>query len=251
MLPRPRREAFSQQASTTSAASSRCRRLSRHGVARGRRGGCRSVTVADRFDARGLGFATLDPASSTDLDQAFFLETDGVDLVLQYAIADVGFFVERGSALEAEAWSRGSTIYAPDGRVPQYPEVLSEGAASLLPDVDRPAVLLTVRVDMDGQVALERVCRAVVRSRAKLGYEDVGPADLGPLLSEFQRRVAAAEDARGASRIDFPEQEVERDPFAPGGLRLVARERLASEDLNAAMSLAANLAVAAADAGRG
>lgn len=204
----------------------------------------RPVTVVDRFDARDLGFATLDPASSTDLDQAFFLQADGDDIVLRYAIADVGFFVERGSALEAEAWSRGSTIYAPDGRVPQYPETLSEAAASLLPDVDRPAVLLTVRVDTAGLVALERVCRAVVRSRAKLGYEDVTPVDLSPLLPEFQRRVAVAEETRGASRIEFPEQEVESDPSAPGGLRLVARDRLATEDLNAAMSLAANLAVA-------
>ena len=206
-----------------------------------------------RVDARHLPFVTLDPASSTDLDQAFALTTEGDDIVLSYAIADVGWFVARGGPVEAEALRRGQTIYAPDGRIPQYPEVLSEQAASLLPDGDRPAVLLTVVVDPLGTCTLRAAQRALVRSRAKLAYEHVSATDVSPLLSAIAANVAAGEDRRGAVRVDLPEQGVDTDPSAPGGLRLVLRDRLASEDANSAMSLAANLAVAAAmlDAGVG
>ena len=66
------------------------------------------------------------------------------------------------------------------------------------------------------------------------------------LLPELFRRIHEAEVKRGASRIDFPEQDVETDPTVPGGLRLVARDRKESEDQNSGMSLAANLAVARA-----
>lgn len=201
---------------------------------------------SDRVDARHLAMVTLDPASSTDLDQAFAIEQQGDDIVLFYAIADVGWFVERGSVLESEAMRRGETIYAPDGRIPQYPEVLSEHAASLLPEGDRPAILLTVVVGVDGESTLRSAQRALVRSRAKLAYEHVTDTDVSPLLPSLVARVAAAEDRRGAVRVDLPEQGVDADPSCPGGLRLVLRQRLPSEDSNSAMSLAANLAVAKA-----
>ena len=200
----------------------------------------------DTVDARHLPMVTLDPATSTDLDQAFAIEQQGDDIVLFYAIADVGWFVARGSVLEAEAMHRGETIYAPDGRIPQYPEVLSEDAASLLPDGDRPAILLTVVVGVDGESTLRSAQQALVRSRTKLAYEHVTDTDVSPLLPTLVARVTAAEDRRGAVRVDLPEQGVDADPSCPGGLRLVLRQRLASEDSNSAMSLAANLAVAKA-----
>ena len=68
------------------------------------------------------------------------------DLLLHYAIADVAWFVDDGDAIDAEAWRRGTTQYLPDGKAGLYPPVLSEGAASLLPDGPRPAVVFTVRV---------------------------------------------------------------------------------------------------------
>ena len=71
-------------------------------------------------------FATLDPQASTDLDQAFSIERSGSDLMLQYAIADVAWFVSPGEALDLEAWSRGTTIYMPDGKAGLYPSRLSE-----------------------------------------------------------------------------------------------------------------------------
>jgi len=200
----------------------------------------------DRRDARDLPFITLDPAGATDLDQAFALSMDGDDVVLAYAIADVGFFVDRGSAIEAEAHKRGATIYLPSSKVTQYPPVLSEDAGSLLPGKDRPSVLLTVAVAPDGTATLRRAERVVVRSRAQLAYETAGNAgsELPALLDELARRIWANEDARGANRIELPEQEVVNDPTAAGSLALVSRARNRSEDQNSALSLAANLAVA-------
>jgi exoribonuclease R len=188
---------------------------------------------------------TLDPASATDLDQAFALERDGDDLILQYAIADVAWFVEPGGAMDREAWKRGTTVYLPDARVGVYPPSISEAVASLLPDGPRPAVLLSVVVAPDGQTSLRRAEQVLVRSRAKLGYETATAAQLSPLLPEFAARIVGAEDRRGASRIEFPEQEVDPDPDTPGGFLLKIRPRADSEDHNATMSLAANLAVAA------
>jgi exoribonuclease R len=200
----------------------------------------------DRRDARDLALVTLDPAGATDLDQAFALSMDGDDVVLAYAIADVGFFVDLGSAIEAEAHKRGATIYLPSSKVTQYPPVISEDAGSLLPGKDRPSVLLTVAVARDGTPTLRRAEHAVVRSRAQLAYETAGSAgnELPALLDELATRIWANEDARGANRIELPEQEVVNDPNAPGSLALVCRARNRSEDQNSALSLAANLAVA-------
>ncbi|KQN24731.1 RNB domain-containing ribonuclease [Sphingomonas sp. Leaf38] len=199
-------------------------------------------TPTQHVDRTQMRFVTLDPAASTDLDQAFAIEQAGADLLLHYAIADVGWFVEDGDPLDVEAWTRGETLYLPDGKAGLYPSILSEGAASLLPDVERAAVIFAVRVAPDGKARLDGAERAIIRSHAKLGYETVQPADLPAQFEELARRTQAAERARGAARVDPPEQEVERE--ADGRLRLGFRPRLASEAQNAALSLATNLAVA-------
>jgi len=191
----------------------------------------------------GWDFVTLDPASSTDLDQAFRIERSGEDLLLHYAIADVDWFVQDGDAIDTEAWLRGATLYLPDGKAGLYPPVISEGAASLLPSGDRPAVILTIRVGADGEARFEGAERALIRSRAKLAYDQVRPEDLPAGFTELAERMAIAEARRGAARVDPPEQEVHA---VDGGYALVFRPVLESEVRNAAMSLAANLAVAAA-----
>jgi exoribonuclease R len=187
-------------------------------------------------------FVTLDPAESTDLDQAFHIETSGTDVLLHYAIADVAWFVDDGGALDNEAWLRGSTQYLPDGKAGLYPPVLAEGAASLLPDGPRPAIVFHVRVDGEGLSKLDGVERSLIRSRAKLAYETVTPAQLPAAFPELARRIAHAEDVRGAARIEPLEQEVHASEG--GGYDISFRPRLQSEDDNAAMSLACNLAVA-------
>jgi len=199
---------------------------------------------AGYVDRTAIPFVTLDPISSTDLDQAFAIEAAGGDLVLRYAIADVGAFVADGDAIDTEAWARGETIYLPDGKVSLYPPVIGEGAASLLPDGDRPAILFSVRIRPDGASSLDGVERALIRSRAKLGYATVRPDDLPAGFDELARRIADAEAARGAARVDPPQQEVVES--AEGGFELTFRPMNAMEQANAALSLAANLAVAIA-----
>jgi exoribonuclease R len=198
-------------------------------------------TPSEHVDRTGWPFVTLDPASSTDLDQAFHIEQVGGDVMLHYAIADVAWFVDDGDAVDAEAWLRGTTEYLPDGKASLYPGELADGSASLLPDGPRPAIVFHVRVDADGRSKLDGAERSLIHSRAKLAYETVQPAQLPDAFPELARRIAGAEDARGASRIEALEQVV----TATGrGYEIAYRPRLKSEDDNAAMSLATNLAVA-------
>src|SRR5687768_14606104 len=187
-------------------------------------------------------FVTLDPASSTDLDQAFTLERSGGDLLLRYAIADVAWFVEDGDPVDREAWRRGITQYLPDGKAGLYPPVLSEGAASLLPGGPRPAIIFTVRVAPDGAARLDGAERAIILNRAKLAYDSVRDADLPPDFAELSRRIQGAEARRGAARVNPPAQEIAA--IGDGRYELLFRPPLESEVRNAALSLATNLAIA-------
>ncbi len=192
-------------------------------------------------DLTHMPFVTLDPATSVDLDQAFSIERSGNDLLLHYAIADVAWFVTDGDVIDTEAWRRGTTQYLPDGKAGLYPPQLSEAAASLLPDGPRAAVVFTVRVDPMGGVKLDGAKRAIIRSRAKLGYDSVRDSDLPVEFEELSRRIQMAEQARAAARIDSPEQEV---VHRNGCFELLISPPLLSETRNAAMSLATNLAIA-------
>jgi exoribonuclease R len=199
-------------------------------------------TPARHVDRTGRPFVTLDPASSTDLDQAFAIERDGADLLLHYAIADVAWFVDDGDPIDLEAWRRGTTQYLPDGKAGLYPPVLSEGAASLLPDGPRPAVVFTVRIPADGAVRLDGAERAIIKSRAKLAYDKVRSTDLPPDFDELARRIQGAEARRGAARVNPPDQELAA--IGEGRFELLFRPPLESEVRNAALSLATNLAIA-------
>ena len=197
---------------------------------------------SEHVDRTDRPFVTLDPAASTDLDQAFAIERSGADLLLHYAIADVAWFVRDGDPLDVEAWKRGATLYLPDGKAGLYPPALSEGAASLLPGGPRPAVIFTVRIGPDGAVTLDGAERAIIQSIAKLAYDKVTPAELPDGFAELAERIRGAEARRGASRVDPPEQEVA--DLGDGRLQLRFRPRAEAEEQNAALSLATNLAVA-------
>ena len=137
-----------------------------------------AAAATDRFadrrrDARDLPLVTIDPVGSKDLDQAVHIERLGDGYRVRYAIADVAAFIEPGSELEAESLRRGQTIYLPDEPARLHPEELSEGSASLLPDVDRPAVLWTFDLDSAGEVEQFHVERALVHSVARLDYDGV------------------------------------------------------------------------------
>jgi exoribonuclease R len=196
------------------------------------------VRPVDRTD---IDFVTLDPAGSTDLDQAFAIEQAGDEVTLLYAIADVARFVVPGGAIDQEAWRRGVTVYLPDGRASLHPPALAEAAASLLPDGPRPAVVFAVHVAPDGAVRLVGAERSVIRSRAQLAYSSVTSGELPDGFAEFVRRVELAEAERGASRVDEPEQQVEA---AESGFSLRFSPRNEIERQSATLSLATNMAVA-------
>ena len=132
------------------------------------------LPVLDRTD---LPFVTIDPASSMDLDQALHLEREGSGYVVHYAIADVAAFIEPGDPVDLAANQRGETLYGADSKIPLHPTVLSEGAASLLPDQVRPALLWTIHVDDTGEGTDVHVERARVRSTAKLDYATAQQVD--------------------------------------------------------------------------
>ncbi len=201
-------------------------------------------------DLSDVPFVTIDPPESMDLDQAMCLErTASGGYRVRYAIADVAAFVPPGGALAAETWARGETIYLPDGKVPLHPAVLSEGAASLLPDRPRPAVVWTIELSSDGEPGAVRVERAAIRSRAKLDYpsvqadvaRDAVPAPIA-LLPELGRLLIERGLARGAVNLPIPAQEVE--PEEGGGWRLVLRGPLPVEDYNAQISLLTGMCAA-------
>ncbi|MER7947126.1 RNB domain-containing ribonuclease [Streptomyces sp. NPDC096079] len=201
------------------------------------------------YDATDLPFLTIDPPTSTDLDQAMHLarRADGGYRV-HYAIADVAAFVTPGGPIDVEAHRRVLTLYFPDGKVPLHPPVLSEGAASLLPGETRPALLWRIDLDAEGRRVATDVRRALVRSRAKLDYAGVqrkiddGTAEEPlALLRDIGRLREALEAERGGISLNVPEQEiVERDHT----YSLEYRAPLPAEAWNAQISLLTGMAAA-------
>ncbi len=208
-------------------------------------------------DLTDVPFVTIDPPGSMDLDQAMHLSRVPRGYRVRYAIADVAAFVGPGGALDGAVHERVLTVYCPDARVPLHPPALSEGAASLLPDEVRPAVVWDLELDSDGEVRRTAVSRALVRSRARLAYPQVqgmldagaGPDELPRLLAEIGTARARLERARGGVSLARPEQEVIEVPG--GGWRLEFRGPLPVEDHNAQISLMTGMAAAGLMIGAG
>ncbi|HEY8302502.1 MAG TPA: RNB domain-containing ribonuclease [Jatrophihabitans sp.] len=203
-----------------------------------------SVELPD-LDATDLPLVTVDPAGSRDLDQAVHIAVEGDGYLVSYAIADTAAFVAAGSPIDREANRRGETLYFPDLRVPLHPPVLSENAASLLPDQVRPAVLWRITLDDVGEVRGVDLRRARVRSRAQLDYgtvqRDPAVADAVALLPEVGRLRFALARERHAINLDLPAQEVEHDG---DGWQLRARAPLPVESWNAEISLLTGMCAA-------
>jgi exoribonuclease R len=201
------------------------------------------------YDATDIPLFTIDPPTSTDLDQAMHLarrEKGGYRV--RYAIADVAAFVAPGGALDAEVHRRVTTLYFPDEKVPLHPTQLSEGVASLLPDQTCPAVLWTIDLDTDGRTEATDVRRALVRSRAKLDYTHAqkrigaGTAEEPlALLKEIGEARERLEVERGGISLNVPEQEILDED---GMYELVYRAPLPVEGWNAQLSLLTGMTAA-------
>ncbi|MFY9262385.1 MAG: RNB domain-containing ribonuclease [Actinomycetaceae bacterium] len=214
----------------------------------------RAIDISQLPDRRDIRFVTIDPEGARDLDQALHIEREGSGYLVRYAIAAVSLFVKPGGVLDREVHRRGVTVYLPDRAIPLHPVTLSANAASLLPNVDRPAYLWYLHVGARGELVDARVELAQIRSRAQLtysqvqaAYDDGGwlprsvPADMPQLLQEVGDLREQCEIERGGVSLALPEQRIVRDN---GGYRLAFRELTAVERWNAQISLLTGMAAA-------
>ena len=126
-----------------------------------------------REDLRQVPLVTIDGADARDFDDAVFAKRTSKGWKLLVCIADVSSYVESGSALDKEAFQRGNSVYFPNRVVPMLPEILSNGLCSLNPDVDRLCMTAELYIDENGKTYRSRFYQAVMRSHARLIYDDV------------------------------------------------------------------------------
>jgi ribonuclease R len=179
---------------------------------------------AGREDLRGLPLVTIDGEDAKDFDDAVYAEAvRGGGWRLVVAIADVSHYVRVGSALDTEARARATSVYFPDRVLPMLPEHLSNHLCSLMPQVERLAFVCDMRVSKTGKLSRTRFYEAVIRSHARLTYDQAwsyleNPQaavanDLAPqvraslqMLYSVYGALKTARDARGA--LDFRGGEV-------------------------------------------
>ena len=134
-----------------------------------------AAEIARRTDLRERPLLTCDPESARDFDDAVHAEAlPAGGWRFTVAIADVGHYVPAGSAIDADAYARGTSVYVPDRVLPMLPHRLSSDLCSLRPDEDRLALAVEFEIAPDGSLGEARVCEAVIRSHARFTYERVG-----------------------------------------------------------------------------
>ncbi|MEQ8665865.1 MAG: ribonuclease R [Rhodospirillales bacterium] len=215
-----------------------------------------------RTDLRAIPLVTIDGADARDFDDAVFAEPDedngnpgGFHLIV--AIADVAWYVRPGSPLDHAAYERGNSVYFPDRVVPMLPEALSNGWCSLVPHEDRPCLAAHLWISSTGELRRHRFERAMMRSHARLTYEQaqaafdgrrdratetLGDAVLGPLLGAY-RAFSKARKQRGVLELDMPERRVELDDQG-NATGISVRQRFDSHKLIEEFMIAANVAAA-------
>jgi ribonuclease R len=127
----------------------------------------------NRADLRDTPLVTIDGADSRDFDDAVHCKRTPSGWKLTVAIADVSHYVKPGTALDAEAHLRGNSVYFPERVIPMLPEILSNGLCSLNPQVDRLCMACEMTIDRQGKVTRSRFMEAVMRSHARLTYDQV------------------------------------------------------------------------------
>ena len=220
------------------------------------------ATLAGREDWRSVPFVTIDPPDAKDHDDAVHAVPDpdprnaGGHLV-SVAIADVAHYVRPGSALDREAVRRGNSVYFPDRVVPMLPERISNDLCSLRPNEDRPALAVRMVIGADGRKRSHTFHRVMMRSAAKLSYEEAqfavsGRADevaeplvkpvLAPLYAAYET-VRRARDERSPLDLDVPEHKILLK--GDGSVdRVIVPPRLESHRLIEEFMILANVAAA-------
>jgi ribonuclease R len=208
------------------------------------------VALQGREDLRAVPLVTIDGQDARDFDDAVWAEAEGTGWRVMVAIADVAHYVRAGSALDDDARTRGNSVYFPDGVVPMLPEALSNGWCSLKPGENRGCLFVDMHFDAGGTKTSHRFGRGLMRSAARLTYEQVQEAHergemgetLGPLFGAYAVLLAAREQ-RGTLDLDLPERRVLLDE--QGQVRdVVPRQRLDSHRLIEEFMVAANVCAA-------
>jgi len=220
------------------------------------------VKLGRRTDLRDLPLITIDGADARDFDDAVWAAPDTSPKnpegwLVTVAIADVAHYVRPGDALDAAARERGTSVYFPDRVVPMLPEELSNGLCSLRPGEDRACLVAHMTIGRDGRLRKHRFERALMRSTARLTYDQVqaardGKPDdataplvetvLAPLYGAYDA-LAAARRQRGALEIDRPERRIVLgDDGTVAGID--EAPRYDSQRLIEEMMIAANVAAA-------
>ncbi len=223
----------------------------------------RPATLKGREDWRDLPLITIDPIDAKDHDDAVHAAPDEDPanpggFVLSIAIADVAAYVRPGTALDDEALLRGNSVYFPDRVVPMLPERISNDLCSLVPDKDRPALALRVVIAADGRKKRHSFHRVMMRSHAKLAYEQAQAmidgrtqdGDAIDLLNHVLRPLWAAyaalrtaRDAREPLDLELPERKLILDENNKVK-DVVIRERLDAHRLIEEMMILANVCAA-------
>ncbi|MGD9667884.1 MAG: ribonuclease R [Hyphomicrobiaceae bacterium] len=221
-------------------------------------------TMKGREDLRDVPLLTIDPADARDHDDAVHAAPDTSEnnqggFVVLVAIADVAHYVRSGSRLDREARLRGNSVYFPDRVVPMLPEKISNDLCSLREGEDRPCLVARMVFDSHGEKRSHSFHRAMMRSAAKLSYQeaqaafDGNPGDkaaplmeaaLKPLWSAYQA-LATARDKRGPLDLDLPEKKIRLDVHGRVA-DIVIPERLDAHRLIEEFMIQANVAAAEA-----
>ncbi|HUI12473.1 MAG TPA: RNB domain-containing ribonuclease, partial [Xanthobacteraceae bacterium] len=187
----------------------------------------RAASHSGREDWRRVPFVTIDPPDAKDHDDAVHAVPDpdpknADGHIVSVAIADVAHYVRPGSALDREAVKRGNSVYFPDRVVPMLPERISNDLCSLRPQEDRPALAVRMVIGADGRKRSHTFHRVLIRSAARLHYEQAQLAVTGrpdevtepiaakilePLYAAY-RTVLHARDERGPLDLDIPERKI-------------------------------------------
>lgn len=213
-----------------------------------------------RADLRELPIFTIDGADAKDLDDAVSIAPYQGGYLLGVHIADVSHYVRTGSALDKEAFARGTSIYFADRVIPMLPEALSNGICSLHPGVDRLTFTVFLHVDADGQLLDFEFHKSVIRSRVKGVYAEINTlwserndpaltdkyAEVLPsltLMHELADILYRARMQRGAPQIDTSESKIVLDTNGVP-IDILARERGRAEIMIEDFMLMANQAAA-------
>ncbi|MBS0233055.1 MAG: ribonuclease R [Proteobacteria bacterium] len=219
-------------------------------------------TMDARMDLRNVPLLTIDPMDARDHDDAVHAEPDSDPknsggFVVIVAIADVAHYIRPGSKLDREAQLRGNSVYFPDRVVPMLPEKISNDLCSLRELEDRPCLAVRMVFDNHGEKRSHTFLRAMMKSAAKLSYQEAQAAIDGkpsekcqplmerallPLWSAY-RIVAKARDKRGPLDLDLPERKIVLNEEGKVA-RVVIPERLEAHRLIEEFMIQANVAAA-------